>query len=106
MFLTELLFQKQAKMGDMKMSALHVTDAKSLYDVLTAENPVLSEKRATMNVRSVQQVLAPAQIHWVPTTLMIADGLTKHDTKLQDVLRMWCNHPVVQLREDKKPKAN
>jgi len=106
MFLTELLFPKQAKMGEMRMSALHVTDAKSLYDVLIAENPVLSEKRATMNVRSVQQVLAPSQIHWVPTTLMVADGLTKHDVKLQDGLRMWCNLPVVQLREDRKPKPN
>jgi hypothetical protein len=32
---------------------------------------------------------------------MIADGLTKYDQKLQNVLRTWCNDPVVQLKEIK-----
>ena len=80
-------------------------DAKSLYDCLVAENPVLSEKRATMNIRSVQQVLLPSQIRWVPTHLMIADGLTKYDQKLQNVLRTWCNDPVVQLKEIKNSNS-
>ena len=101
MMITELLYQKPAFYGEMRMNAVHITDAKSLYDCLVAENPVLSEKRATMNIRSVQQVLLPSQIRWVPTHLMIADGLTKYDQKLQKVLRTWCNDPVVQLKEIK-----
>ena len=66
-----------------------------------AENPVLSEKRATMNIRSVQQVLQPSQIRWVPTHLMVADALTKYDQKLQNTMRMWCNDPAIQLKEVK-----
>ena len=53
-----------------------------------------------MNIRSVQQVMQPSQIHWVPTQLMVADGLTKHDPKLQNQLRIWCDGPLVQLREN------
>eukprot|EP00438_Fugacium_kawagutii_P011147 Skav200228 [mRNA] locus=scaffold2352:155227:163374:+ [translate_table: standard] len=100
MFITELLYGKQGRPGSMRLNSVHVTDAKSLYDCLISENPTLSEKRATMNVRSVQQNLLPSQIHWVPTNLMIADGLTKYDTKLQNLLRLWCQSPKVQLRDD------
>lgn len=105
MVMTELLHKQPAYKGEMRLRALHTTDAKSLYDALVAENLSLSEKRATMNIRSIQQVLTPAQIHWLPTTLMVADGLTKHDLKLQDSLRQWCNMPKVQLRDDKSKKG-
>ena len=91
--MTELLHQQPAYKGEMRLRALHATSAKSLYDALVAENLSLTEKRATMNMRSIQQVLTPAQIHRLPTTLMVADGLTKHDLKLQDSLRQWCNMP-------------
>lgn len=104
MVITELLYQKPAFKGEMKMSALHTTDAKSLYDALVAENLSLTEKRATMNIRSIQQNMMPSQIHWLPTTLMVADGLTKHDIRLQDSLRKWCDAPTIQLREEKQPK--
>lgn len=99
--ITELLYQKPASSGDMRMNAARVTDAKSLYDCLVAENPVLSEKRAIMNVRSVQQFLLPSRIRWVPTNLMIADCLTKYDRKLQNQMRLWCHSPLVQLKECK-----
>ena len=101
MVLTELLHQQPAYKGEMRLRAIHTTDAKSLYDALVAENLSLSEKRATMNIRSIQQVLMPSQIHWLPTSLMVADGLTKYDLKLQDALRQWCNSPTIQLREEK-----
>lgn len=104
--ITELLYQKPASSGDMRMNAAHVTDAKSLYDCLVAENPVLSEKRAIMNVRSVQQFLLPSQIRWVPTQLMVADCLTKCDRKLQNVMRMWCQAPLVQLKESKSDSTS
>jgi ribosomal protein S26 len=59
-----------------------------------------------MNIRAVRQVLAPSQIHWVPTGLVIAVALTKHDVKLQNSLRMWCSLPIVQLREEKNRKQS
>ena len=104
MVITELLYQTPAFKGEMKMASLHCTDAKSLYDALVAENLSLTEKRATMNIRSIQQNMTPAQIHWLPTNLMVADGLTKHDIRLQDSLRKWCDAPTIQLREEKQPK--
>ena len=66
LFLTEIFTRKPAYRGSMEMSMVHAVDAKSLYDSLVAENPSLSEKRSMINVRSVQQILSPNQIHWVP----------------------------------------
>ena len=80
-FLTEIFFQRPAYEGTMKMTMVHAVDAKSLYDSLIAEN---DEKRSLINVRSVQQILLPHQIRWVPTHLMHADNLTKHDSKLHE----------------------
>ena len=101
LFLTEIFTRKPAYRGSMEMSMVHAVDAKSLYDSLVAENPSLSEKRSMINVRSVQQILSPNQIHWVPTGLMHADNLTKCDVKLQDSMRIWLSSPTVQLREQK-----
>ena len=51
MVMTELLHKQPAYKGEMRLRALHTTDAKSLYDALVGENVRLSEKRATMNIR-------------------------------------------------------
>ena len=99
-FLTEIFYQRPAYEGTMKMTMIHAVDAKSLYDSLIAENPSMTEKRSLINVRSVQQILLPHQIHWVPTTLMHADNLTKNDMKLQERMRLWMACPTAQLREE------
>jgi len=98
-FLRENFTLKPAFKGNMSLPMVHVVGAKSLYDSLVAENPSLSEKRSLINVRRVQQVLSPSQIHWVPTGLMHADNLTKYDLKLQERMRIWLRNPTVQLRE-------
>ena len=81
------------------MDQIHVTDGKSLYDCLVSENPVTSDKRSMINIRSVQYV-EPKNVHWVPTRLMHADGLKKLDKVLQENLRAWCMKPWCQLRDD------
>ena len=100
-FLTELLYQIPAYKGKMEMPMKQATDAKSLFDCLVAENPVTLEKRSMVSIRSVQQSMTPKEIHWIPTHIMHADGLTKIDPKLQQALTIWCMNPWCQLREEK-----
>ena len=102
LIVSEILTDKPAYRGAMILEQLQVVDAKSLYDCLVAENPVTSDKRSMINVRSVQQVVKPSNVHWVPTRLMHCDGLTKLDKQLQNNLREWCRKPWCQLREDGK----
>ena len=67
--LSELLYQKAAYLGDLKLNSLLCTDAKSLYDCLVAENPAVTDKRSMVQIRAVQQNHAPAAIRWIPTKL-------------------------------------
>ena len=102
LFVSEILNDKPAYRGAMSLEQLQVVDAKSLYDCLIAENPVTSDKRSMINVRSVQQVVKPSNVHWIPTRLMHCDGLTKLDKQLQNNLREWCKRPWCQLRDDSR----
>ena len=102
LFVSEILTDKPAYRGAMILEQLQVVDAKSLYDCLVAENPVTSDKRSMINIRSVQQVVKPSNVHWVPTKIMHCDGLTKLDKQLQNNLREWSNRPWCQLRDDSK----
>ena len=99
-FLTEVFFRIPAFKGQMKLNMKQATDAKSLFDCLVAENPVTSEKRSMIAIRSVQQSIGPKDIHWVPTGIMHADGLTKLDSRLPETLMRWCYAPWCQLREE------
>ena len=76
-----------------------MTDAKSLYDTVVAENPRVSDKRSLINIRSVQQCVKPEDFRWVPTNLMAADGLTKLDWKLTEVLNKFLRNPKLQLTD-------
>ena len=102
LFLTEIFYQKPAWKGDMMLASVQCTDGKSLYDYLIAQNPSVTDKRSMVQIRSIQQALRPSQIHWIPTQLMAADGLTKIDQMLREMLRQWCNIPKVQLRESQE----
>ena len=79
---------------------MQATDAKSLYDCLTPENPSTLEKRSMVSIRSVQQAMSPKEVNWVPTSLMHYDGLTKIDPKFQQALTKWCQRPWCQIREE------
>lgn len=68
---------------------LQVTDCKSLYDSLVAENPSVDDKRTVISVRSIQQYITRECTHWVPTYAMFADGLTKRAAGLMTELYKW-----------------
>ena len=104
--LSELLYNEPAFTVGSRLHNLHVTDAKSLYDCVVAENPNVSDKRSLVNIRSIQQTINPKQMHWVPTNLMRADGLTKLDSTLLVSMAEWLQNPTVQLRSGDEPKKN
>eukprot|EP00435_Cladocopium_sp_Y103_P039269 s577_g10.t1 len=78
---------------------IQVTDCKSLYDSIVAENPNVDDKRTIISVRSIQQYITRENTHWIPTQLMWADGLTKYSIKLMTILHQWLRHPYVMLRD-------
>ena len=49
--------------------------------------------------RSSQEVVPGSAFHWIPTSLMWADGLTKHSKELQQSLHEWLQRPRVTLRQ-------
>ena len=106
MSLSELLTGEPAHRAGCKLQSLHAVDAKSLYDCLIQDNPNVADKRSLINIRSVQETVSPKQVHWVPTHLMYADGLTKLDVQLMMHMSEWLQSPLVQLREGREPKKN
>ena len=92
--ISEMLYLEPAFKVGCRLNSLQVTDAKSLYDSIVAENPSLTDKRSLINIRSVQQTVSPRQVHWVPTSLMWADALTKLDSsKLLMSFTAWLQNP-------------
>ncbi|CAE7253541.1 GIP [Symbiodinium sp. CCMP2592] len=102
-FLSELLGGHKVTPEQLKtkgmLQQLQITDCKSLCDSVIADNPATSEKRTTISIRSIQDYISPEQVHWVPTTLMHADVLTKHSVALRDSFIKWLRNPTVQLVE-------
>ena len=97
--LSELFTGQQALKAPPVFPNLQVTDAKSLYDTVIAENPGVSDKRSLINIRSIQQCVKPEDFRWVPTSLMAADGLTKLDWKLTEGLNTFLRNPKLQLTD-------
>ncbi|CAK9060272.1 Copia protein (Gag-int-pol protein) [Cleaved into: Copia VLP protein [Durusdinium trenchii] len=97
--LSELLYLQPAHKLGCRMPQKQISDCKSLYDCVVSENPSVSDRRSLLQIRSVQQSIAPADMHWVPTEKMHADGLTKEDKRLRDNLQAWLQSPWSQLRE-------
>ena len=97
--LSELFTGQHALKAPPVFPNVQVTDAKSLYDTVVAENPRVSDKRSLINIRSVQQCVKPEDFRWVPTNLMAADGLTKLDWKLTEVLNKFLRNPKLQLTD-------
>jgi hypothetical protein len=101
--LSELLYQKAAFHGDLRLNSFLSTGAKILFDCLIAENPVVSDKRSMVQIRSVQQNHAPSA---VPTRLQFADVLTKLSADLREFLRKWCQSPWFQLQQESTTKTS
>lgn len=100
--ISEILYQQPAHRIGCKLCYLHVTDAKSLYDM--SPNPSLSDKRSLVNVRAVQEKVSPQQMRWVPTFLMFADGLTKISVSFRQSMHDWLRAPSVKLKDEQGPK--
>ena len=89
-----------------RLHQLQVTDCKSLYDAVAAENPRTTEKRTYVDIRSIQEYINPKTIHWVPTTVQWADGLTKCSKALRSVFFEWIAKPFIQLSANDHEKKN
>ena len=98
--LGELMFGIPAHKVGHRLRTLLVTDCKSLYDCVAAENPNIQDKRSLVNIRSIQELISHRTIHWVPTFLQRADCLTKVSEDLMIELLAWLQKPIIQLRED------
>ncbi|CAE7665208.1 GIP [Symbiodinium sp. CCMP2592] len=99
MYLGEILYNVPAHRVGYRLHNLGATDAKSLYDVVVSDTPNLSDKRSLVNIRAIQEVVSSDRYHWVPTTLMWADGLTKHSPELLVSLFEWLQEPTATLKE-------
>eukprot|EP00439_Symbiodinium_sp_Y106_P045572 s1978_g5.t2 len=95
MCLGEIVFGESALKGTTRFDNIQVSDAKSLYDTVVAENPSVSDKRSLINIRSIQQSVKPKDFRWVPTEHMVADGLTKLDWKLTEQMSVFLQDPVL-----------
>ena len=98
-YLSEILIDEKSHESSPMLDHRHATDCKSLYDAAVRQNPSLEEKRLLLTIRSIQEYVEPKDVHWVPTDLMFADGLTKIDKKLRLMFRNWLQWPYARLRE-------
>ena len=87
--LGELMFGIPAHKVGHRLKTLLVTDCKSLYDCVAADNPNIQDKRSLVNIRSIQELISSRTIHWVPTSLQKADCLTKVSEELMADLLAW-----------------
>lgn len=99
LMISEILQRVQSFRITLPLRMLQVTDCKSLYDSIVAENPSVEDKRTIISVRSIQQYITAENVHWVPTHVQWADGLTKYSKKLMAIFHDWLQHPYVLLRE-------
>ncbi|CAJ1448531.1 unnamed protein product [Effrenium voratum] len=95
----ELLDGVPAHRAVRHLRQLQVTDCKSLYDAIKAQNPRTSEKRTFVDLRSIQEYIDVRSIRWVPTEHQHADALTKCDKALRASFSQWLSCPYVQLTE-------
>lgn len=70
LMLSEILQRKASFKISKPLRMLPVTDCKSLYDSIVAENPSVDGKRTIISVRSIQQYITRDNTHWVPIELM------------------------------------
>ena len=96
-FLTELLYDGAPREVGRKLRQLQVTDCRSLYDAVISPNPVLTEKRTVIQIRSIQEFVSPEDLRWTPTGVMWADALTKVDLPLLADFQQWLRDPLVTL---------
>ena len=100
--LYELLHAEKAHRTKERMNQFQVTDSRSLFDGIAAENPKVSEKRTLVSIRSIQEYINFDTCFWVPTHLQWADGLTKVTSPLRKTFSDWLRNPYIVLKESEK----
>ena len=78
--LTEILYPElsgRAALDDSVIQCAAVTDCKSLYDTITKERVMLTDKRLSLEASLLRQSLSDVSIKWVKSEQMLADCLTK-----------------------------
>ena len=60
--------------------------------------PALEEKRCIIDIASIREQIHKNHILWVPTTEMLADGLTKQNRHLMAKLTRLMEKTVVTLK--------
>ncbi|CAE7029162.1 RE2 [Symbiodinium sp. CCMP2592] len=83
--------------------SMALTDCKSLYDHLVSKSsPTLDDKRTALDVVIVRESLGrvDANLRWIPTNRMIADGLTKETIEAIDLLRACLRTGQYQISDE------
>ena len=82
--------QWEAKLA--MLSAMQVTDCKSLYDVVVREGQLAhsTEKRVQLDITDLRSSVRSGllALQWCPTGSRLADGLTKSGTCCEPLLRL------------------
>ena len=85
-------------------SILGITDCKSLYDNLISMSSVskAEDKRVAIDLAIVKQSMLRCKlcVRWCPTTLMLADGLTKDQQDPANLLRSALHVGEYQLNDE------
>ena len=98
-FMSEMLTGRPAGRNSSLLDVITVTDCKSLYDALLQLTPSLAEKRTVIDVISIRDKVSVKNVRWIPTTHMIADGMTKEDAELRETLTSFLADPMLSLVE-------
>ena len=97
--LSELMQDTPSFRVSTPLRMIQITDCKSLYDCIAAENPNTEDKRTIVTIRSTPQYINRDNICWVPTKLQWADSLTKISRVLMEQFSEWLQRPWIQPHE-------
>ena len=97
--ISELVHQVPAHRVGNRLSYIHCTDAKALYDCIINESRSVADKRTLVSMRAMQEFVEASQVHWVPTRFQFADGLTKVEDKLRASFNRCFQFPMASLVE-------
>ena len=82
----------------------HLTDCKSLWDLLQKQGQVPSERRLLMDIEALRSDIENHGVKsfWINTKQMLADCMTKNDPRCGDYLRYVLRTGFYQRTEDKE----
>ena len=85
-----------------QISVIHLTDCRSLYDLLHRRGTVPSERRLLIDIEALRNDIETNGVvsRWINTKQMLADCLTKDDVRAADYLRYVLRHGTYQIVED------